>query len=202
MTDSMGASSGAGTFDAESAKKEIQKRRDRIDALEKRRHGFKNYRYVLDLDLSPLETSATLFDATPPAFPRVEGAVNVAAGTVFHVKAMEAIYSVVGVTSETGDSVTMVVPPPKREAFFTFQYRVRDTGSDREWDGGWVPGAALLGANLNVLRIGRGRAFCSGGAQIVVQVRAQTVGTASNLGLASISRHLLKFSFIGVEVKQ
>lgn len=185
------------------AKEEIKKRRDKIDALEKKRRGIKNFRYVVSMTLPAVADPISVNN--PPNFPLQEVAVNVAAGTKFYAKSMGAVYSVVGTDVLTNASVTTVVPPPRREMMFTFQYRVRDTGSDRFWDNDWTPGAALLGANVNDLRIGRGHAVCSGGAQIVVQMRAQLVAGAAAvqraLGLNPVTQHLLEFYFVGVEVK-
>lgn len=187
-------------IDLATAKAEIEKRKKLIEGLEAKRDGFKNRRYVLDLDLPDVP----LVLGAPQPFPVVEAAVNVNKGTIFYVKSMDVVYSITGTERNTGKSVRFSVPVPRRASYIQFQYRIRDTGSDRGWDNDWIPDATLLGANRNGLIMGRGHATCSGGSQLVVKVRAQSllsVFSLTDLGLSSVTLQSLKFSFIGVEVK-
>lgn len=187
-------------IDLATAKAEIEKRKTLIEGLEAKRDGFKNRRYVLDLDLA--DVPLVLGSVQP--FPLVEAAVNVNKGTIFYAKSMNVVYSLTGTQTVTGKSVRFAIPPPRRASFIQFQYRIRDTGSDRAWDNDWIPDATLLGANRNGLTMGRGHATCSGGSQLVVRVRAQSLLSAAglvDLGLSSVTAQSLKFSFVGVEVK-
>jgi hypothetical protein len=176
-------------------KKAIAEREAKVDALEKRKRGARNFRLVVDLPLVGVPAADTMFSP-------VERTALARKGTIFYVKELDFTLSVVGTAAVTGGAVTLVIPAPTRDLTVLFEYRIRDTGSDRDWQNKWVPGPVALGANINGLRLGTAHAVVSGGSEIVISLRAQrALSTAGDLGLASISSFFFQATLSGVEVK-
>jgi hypothetical protein len=176
-------------------KKAIAEREAKIDALEKRKRGVRNFRLVVDLPLIGVPAADAMF-------PLVERTALVRKDTIFYVKELEFTLSAVGTGAVTGGSVTRVIPAPSRDSTMRFEYRIRDTGSDRDWQNGWVPGPMSLGANINGLRMGAAHAAVSGGSEIVISLQAQRgLSTVGDIGLASISSFFYQATLSGVEVK-
>ena len=182
----------------EQFKADVDARKKKIEALEKRRNGIRNFRYVLDMDF-PAVGFASDRDNPPHLPPRRASAV-VDRATRFYVKRIESVLQVVG-TNSSGLSATVVIPPPMRERACTFEYKVRDTGSDRNWQNDWLPYSLTLGGNLRGIGFKKAHAVLSGGAEIVLDVRGQvTAPSAAFLGFTAVSKWSLSFCFIGVEV--
>lgn len=185
------------TMTLDELKKAIAEREAKVEALEKRKRGARNYRLVVDLPLEGVPA-----DGSFAFFPPLERTAVVRKGTIFYVKEIEAVLSVVGSEVVTGTSVTRVIAPPLREQCINFKYKIRDTGSDRDWQNDWIPGPALLGANINGLRFGTAHAAVSGGSEIVVNLQAQlSDATLALLGMSAISSYFFQFNFNGVEVQ-
>lgn len=182
--------------DEESLKKALKQREDRLLAYQRRAIP-SPFRYVVTVELPNTV-------GTPPPnqrFPTVEGNQLVRAGTVFHCESMGVSYLVRGTAA--GVAVQVNLSQFTRLLLLQARFKVRDTGSDREWQNDWVPMEALLSGNVNALPFGRGRAVVSGGSSIVVSVDAMSTASAfvlSALGLSAVASHVFKFSFYGKEV--
>lgn len=182
----------------EQFKADVDARKKKIEALEKRRNGIRNFRYVLDMDF-PAVGFATDRD-NPPNLPPRQASAVVDRATRFYVKRIESVLQVVG-TNNSGLSATVVIPPPMRERACTFEFKVRDTGSDRNWQNDWLPYSLTLGGNLHGIGFKKAHAVLSGGAEIVLDVRGQvTASSALFMGFTAVTKFSLSFSFIGVEV--
>lgn len=171
----------------------LKEREARLEAILKRARPAV-YRYVVPVDLGAVAAP------TPPAwtaFPQARGSQVVKKGTTFFVESMEVTYTVSG-TDGAGAAAVINYGAPLRSAFISFQFKVRDTGSDQEWQNDWIPGNLLLTANENVAEFSR---VVSGGSEIIVDVDAVYNGPSTSLtGLTAVSNHQLKFSFVGREV--
>jgi len=182
----------------EQFKADVDARRKKIEALEKRRNSVRNFRYVLDMDFPAV--GFALDRDNPPNFPPRRASAVVDRATRFYVTRIESVLQAVG-TNNSGLSATVVIPPPMRERACTFEYKVRDTGSDRNWQNDWLPYSLTLSGNLHGIGFKRAHAVLSGGAELVLDVRGQvTAPSADFIGFTVITRWSLSFSFIGVEV--
>lgn len=186
----------------EQFKADLDARKKKVEELTKRKNAVRNYRYVLDMEF-PAVGFATERDI-PPLLPPRQASALVDRATRFYVMEVETVLQAVGTDGTGARAVTLVIPPPMRERAVTFEYKVRDTGSDRNWQNDWLPGSLTLSGNLNGFGFNvneLAHAVVSGGSEIVVDVRAQvTAPNAAFLGLTAVSRWGLTFSFIGVEV--
>ncbi len=122
--------------------------------------------------------------------------------SIFHVTSADAVYSVTG-TFEDGTSASIVVPAARRRMIFDFNYKLRDTGNDREWQNEWLPGALLCTGNANPLSMTVSRAVLPGGSEVVCALDARffnpAVFTEAFPGVAEITQHQLKISLMGWE---
>lgn len=201
----------------------IESRRKRIEGLEKGSPVIRqrNFRYVLDYTFdftvpdgaNPLSTPFVA--ETPPAQTRSfivksEAAEN-GKRTHFFVKSIEASYAILASQRDVDPPVgqRFFIGPDYRRNFFDFTWRVRDTGSDREWQNTALPAQLLLTGNVNPLLFGNGHCMLSGGTEVLVDIvptfsgnllrrRVSTVIPVSPLEAAK--SHLLQVSFVGVEV--
>lgn len=182
----------------EQFKADVDARKKKIEALEKRRNGIRNFRYVLDMDFPAVGFPADS-DAPLELPPRRASAV-VDRATRFYVKRIESVFQAVGTNSD-GLAATVVIPPPMRELSCAFEYKVRDTGSDRNWQNDWLPWSLTLSGNLRGIGFKKAHAVLSGGAEIVLDVRGQvTAKGAGDFGFSAVTKWSLTFCFIGVEV--
>jgi len=163
---------------------------------------WKNWRYNINFNIPFAEG---VDDPTqPPKVELVESFVT-KKGTRFYVRSIEFAFTVQGtVSSDMGPvPVTLGLAPAAMSTIFQFGWKVRDTGSDREWQDDFLPWSMLCSTHINGFRLGRGHCELSGGSQVLT-----TVGvTYSNIalgtflvGLASLTSAQLQFNYVGVEV--
>ena len=200
----------------------IDARKKRIEGLEKGAPVItqRNFRYVLDytFDFTVPEGTDSLsvpFVAqTPAAQTRsfiVKSEASEGKRTHFFVKSIEASYAVFasprGVEPPVGQR--FFIGPDYRRNFFDFTWRVRDTGSDREWQNTNLPAQLLLTGNVNPLLLGNGHCMLSGGTEVLVDVvptfsgnllRRGIASTLSQPSLEDFRSHFLQICFVGVEV--
>ncbi len=118
-------------------------------------------------------------------------------GTRFYAMELQAHYTV----QSTG--ATFNLGPVLMRKFFDFEWRVRDTGSDREWSNDWLPSDFLYSGDVCGLLSQEAPALIAGNAGIEVDVRvsySQTDGEGSLFD--DIQQHILQLSFVGVEVPE
>ena len=202
----------------------LDARRKRIEALEKGAPLIRqrNFRYVLDFNFdytemaAPVRGSLASFDvAPPPAQSRsfiVKSETEDQRKTHFYVKSLEASYAVFAsqATPETpGPGQRFFIGPDYRRNFFDFTWRLRDTGSDREWSNTALPSQFLVTGNVNPLLFGNGHCMLSGGTEVIVEVTPTFSGNlllrnvgeqATSAPLTSFKSHFLQVCFVGVEV--
>jgi len=202
----------------------IEARRKRIEGLEKGSPVIvqRNFRYVLDYTFDfvvpegadPLDLPFVA--ETPPAQTRSFIVKSEATGdngkrTHFFVKSIEASYAVLasqqGVDPPVGQQ--FFIGPDYRRNYFDFTWRVRDTGSDREWQNTALPAQLLLTGNVNPLLFGNGHCMLSGGTEVLVDIVPTFSGNLlrRRLGpplfptaLEDFRSHFVQVCFVGVEV--
>lgn len=202
----------------------IEARRKRIEGLEKGSPVIvqRNFRYVLDYTFDfivpegadPLDVPFVA--ETPPAQTRSFIVKSEATGdngkrTHFFVKSIEASYAVLasqqGVDPPVGQQ--FFIGPDYRRNFFDFTWRVRDTGSDREWQNTALPAQLLLTGNVNPLLFGNGHCMLSGGTEVLVDIvptfsgnllRRRLATSLPSTALEDFRSHFVQVCFVGVEV--
>jgi len=198
----------------------IESRRKRIEGLEKGSPVIRqrNFRYVLDYTFdftAPEGAEVNVVAETPAAQTRSfivksEAAEN-GKRTHFFVKSVEASYAIlasqVGVDPPVGQR--FFIGPDYRRNFFDFTWRVRDTGSDREWSNTALPAQLLLTGNVNPLLFGNGHCMLSGGTEVLVDIVPTFSGNIlaeldgeffAQPAIGDLRSHFLQLSFVGVEV--
>jgi hypothetical protein len=199
----------------------IDARRKRIEGLEKGSPVItqRNFRYVLDYNFDfviPQGADPEILPfvaETPPAQTRsfiVKSEATDGKRTHFFVKSIEASYAILAsrdVSPPVGQR--FFIGPDYRRNFFDFTWRVRDTGSDREWQNTSLPSQLLLTGNVNPLLYGNGHCMLSGGTEVLVDIAptfsgnllARRVSTAVfSSPIVDIKAHFLQLCFVGVEV--
>ena len=200
----------------------IESRRKRIEALEKGAPiiAQRNFRYSLDFSFDFLvpegaNPQALPFVAETPASQTrsfiVKSEYDNGKRTHFFVKSIEASYAVFATASEEEGAVgqRFFIGPDYRRNFFDFTWRVRDTGSDREWQNTDLPAQLLLTGNVNPLLFGNGHCLLSGGTEVLLDVvptfsgnllQRRVANITAPSSLQNIKSHFLQVSFVGVEV--
>jgi hypothetical protein len=199
----------------------IEARRKRIEGLEKGSPVIvqRNFRYVLDYTFdftAPEGAEVNVVAETPPAQTRSFIVKSESTGengkrTHFFVKSIEASYAIlasqVGVEPPVGQR--FFIGPDYRRNFFDFTWRVRDTGSDREWQNTALPAQLLLTGNVNPLLFGNGHCMLSGGTEVLVDIVPTFSGNIlaeldgeffATPAIGDIRSHFLQVCFVGVEV--
>lgn len=204
----------------------IESRRKRIEALEKGSPLIRqrNFRYVLDFNFnytimagfSSFGLLGTFPDVQPPPAQTrsfiVKSEKEAEKRTNFYVKSIEASYAVFAsqdVPDTTQPGQRFFIGPDYRRNFFDFTWRVRDTGSDREWSNTALPSSLLMTGNVNPLLFGNGHCMLSGGTEVIIEVTPTFSGNLllkqagefqTPAALTSFKSHFLQFCFVGVEV--
>jgi hypothetical protein len=202
----------------------IEARRKRIEALEKGAPLIRqrNFRYVLDFNFdytqmaAPVSASLVSFDEEPPSAQSrsfiVKSETEDQRKTHFYVKSLEASYAVFASQATDGDpgpGQRFFIGPDYRRNFFDFTWRLRDTGSDREWSNTSLPSQLLMTGNVNPLLFGNGHCMLSGGTEVIVEVTPTFSGNlllrsageiSTPAPLTSFKAHFLQICFVGVEV--
>lgn len=163
--------------------------------------GARNRRYTIELDfnagsLAPLERS-----------------VNVESGTIFRCAYVEAFVQAIGQAEDpfSGQNVTVfaTLPWDSRLFYFDFFWKIRDTGTDREWCDQPQPSLFLGGGYVGPLWLPR-RVVLGGGTTLFAQVdpflSVVSPFVAPSLQLrgffsgGQINTYRMKLSFVGHEV--
>jgi hypothetical protein len=207
----------------------IDSRKKRVEALEKGTPIIRqrNFRYALDFNFD-----FTLMAGFPPnglfrsfpgvAPPQAQTRTFIVKSeneehrrTHFYVKSIEASYAIFATQRVFPDPATPLpgqrffIGPDYRRYFFDFTWRIRDTGSDREWSNTALPSGLLMTGNVNPLLFGNGHCMLSGGTEVVVEVTptfsgSTLTGPAGEFSapppLTDFKSHFLQFCFVGVEV--
>jgi hypothetical protein len=212
----------------------IEARRKRVEALEKGSPLVRqrNFRYVVDFNFD--YTEMTRFDAgtgVPVASPDVappssqtrsfivKSEAEAQRKTCFYVKSIEASYAVLASTSitptpeppapPTGPGQRFFIGPDYRRNFFDFTWRIRDTGSDREWQNTALPSQLLVTGNVNPLLFGNGHCMLSGGTEVLIEITPTFSGNLLSQAsgefiflppLTAFKSHAIQVCFVGVEV--
>ena len=187
---------------------EIAARRKKLEALENDIPKAAPFRYVVDFKFPYVEIRPAL---TRPTDEMVQ-TFTVKKDTKFYLKAIEIAYTASGPTPVFAGpdiSISPTLPNQYRSQVFDFQWKVRDTGSDREWQNDFLPSAMLLSGNKTGLQFFRGHSFLSGGSEVYVTMGpvfhyngALGVDLGKYTGLSSIVEANLQVSFIGVGVQE
>ena len=210
----------------------IEARRKRVEALEKGSPLVRqrNFRYVVDFNFDYTEmaglsgeTDLLSFPVAPPS-PQtrsfiVKSEAEAQRKTCFYVKSIEASYAVLASQPITptpeppapssGPGQRFFIGPDYRRNFFDFTWRIRDTGSDREWQNTALPSQLLVTGNVNPLLFGNGHCMLSGGTEVLIEITptfsgnllSATSGELTILSpLTAFKSHAIQVCFVGVEV--
>ncbi len=158
------------------------------------------FRYIVNMSFPNITNAADSMVRMPL---KIESFVT-KTGTIFYAKRIECVYTIIGTSTATSQTLRLVVPNSIRPAIFRFLWSVRDTGSDRDWQSAPLPDAVLCTGNTNGFVLKRGHFLLSGGSVASVKVDASFVGTfpITNFPFSAIAEHQLQFSFVGFEVLQ
>lgn len=171
----------------EQLKTELQALNAEIDERERRIARYEK------LGLLPDEPNvAYVFNFT---FPGVDGAakyavqeqtVQIKKDTIFFAKSFSQAYTITGTRADVAQAARLTLPATTRLLLLDYNFKIRDTGSDREWQNDWVPGNMLLTGNYNGFRLREGHALCSPGSEVTIQVDAQSFGNQAFLTKVNI----------------
>lgn len=170
--------------------------------------GIRNRRYSVDFVFTPDENLVSEIYARDGELTQ-EQDVIVDAGTIFRCAYVESFLQAVGAAVDpySGDSTTaqVTVPWNVRLQAFDFFWRIRDTGSDREWCGTPQPSLFLGGGYWGPLWLPK-RNILGGGTVISVQVNPFLINGSGNAlnffgSGGTISKYLLQVSFVGHDVQ-
>lgn len=101
------------------------------------------------------------------------------------------------------EGATFALGPVFMREFFDFDWRIKDTGSDREWSNDWLPSDFLYSGDMCGLLTPTAPAIVGGNASIDVSVRVlKSLNSGTGTLFSTIEKHLLQISFIGVEVPE
>ena len=196
---------------------ELDKRKADVDALEKGLYGVKvrNRKYVVDIDwpyreIANLPPSSDIADDPASApYEFVSGPFVTDQNTRFYVKqiscAVIAKGTIPGVGGAADTEANVVIPAVFRSidkgyGRINFRWKVRSTGSDRDWQNQFLPDWLLQSGSRNGLRFRRAQYCLVGGSEVTVTVapvRATLV--AGDIGLSDVSSIRFQFAFGGVE---
>jgi len=155
--------------------------------------GVQNRRYSIDFqfnvgDLQPQERSVI-----------IEG------GTIFRCAYIESFVRAVGTSddpySASPISVSATLPWNQRLVTFDYMWRIRDTGTDREWVDQPQPSLFGGGGYLGPLWLPR-RNILGGGSVIYATIEPFLNNDTSEFfgGLAGVQQYITQLSFVGHEV--
>lgn len=167
-------------------KKELDELEAKIDLARPR-----NRRYNADFSFAFVD------DATQEYIYVDEKAPTVAKGTRFFVLELELGFQIVS------DGAAFNMGPTFMRNFFDFEWRVRDTGSDRDWSNDWLPSQFLFSGDVRGF-CPKSPFVCSGGADIVTSVRVTRSRDTLGEGdlFTNIEAFELQIGFVGVEVPE
>ena len=167
-------------------KRELDDLEQKIDLRRPR-----NRRYNVDFVFAAQDDPAVEF------IDNEDRSVVINSGTRFFVKEIQMGFSL------TSAGATFNLGPGFMKTVFDFQWRVRDTGSDREWSNDWLPSEFLYSGDIRGLNLGRNHALLSGGAELFASVRTtkSSVGGGTSL-FQDIESFSLQLSFVGIEVPE
>lgn len=152
----------------------------------------RNRRYNVNFNIDPNgETSAMTDFVTTRS-------VVVNKGQRFYAMALESHFKI-----QSGGATFALGPAVMRE-FFDFEWRIRDTGSDREWSNDWLPSDFLYSGDMCGLLTPEAPALLGGNASIEVDIKVTRFAGGSGTGtlFETIEKYLLQVSFVGVEVPE
>jgi hypothetical protein len=203
----------------------IDARRKRVEALEKGAPIIRqrNFRYVLDFTFDYTEMAGpgpsgniVSFNVSPPPAQTrsfiVKSETEDQRKTNFYVKSIEASYAIFAsqeLEEGAGPGQRFFIGPDYRRNFFDYTWRIRDTGSDREWQNTALPSQLLMTGNVNPLLFGNGHCKLSGGTEVIVEITPTFSGNilqrkggefVFTSPLTDFKSHFVQLCFVGVEV--
>lgn len=196
---------------------ELDSRKGEVAALEKGLYGVKvrNRKYVVDIDWPYREfantppTSDIADDPASAPYEFVTAPFVVDQNTRFYVKqvscAVVAKGTIPGVGGAADTEANVVIPAVFRAidngyGRINFRWKVRSTGSDRDWQNQFLPDWLLQSGSRNGLRFRRAQYCLVGGSEVTVTVApVRATLEAADLGLKEIASIRFQFAFGGVE---
>ncbi len=146
------------------------------------------------------------FSFTPGVLEPQEGSVTVEAGSTFRCAYVESFVTVVGTADDayTGNPVTVqaVMPWNLRQDAFDYLWRVRDTGTDREWVE--PPQPALFGGGGYVGPLWLPRRVVLGGGTVIYAVVDPFISESDDVAFGGgggvVTNYKVQMSFVGHDV--
>lgn len=132
----------------------------------------------------------------------LEQSVAVDKGTIFYADGVDSTITLVATVNETGLAANVTMTPSIRWRNFAFRWKVRDTGSNRDWSNDYLDEYVPLSGFAAGLRFKEAVGMVSGGASIIVRlIPLFANNVVPETGLSAIEQVRFRFSFIGVERK-
>jgi hypothetical protein len=126
-----------------------------------------------------------------------DGGVTINNGTRFFLKELQMGFQV------TSEGATFDLGPSFMRLLFDFEWRIRDTGSDREWSNDWLPSDFLYSGDIRGLDLGKNHALLSGGSEVIISIRttkSSAFGTGNLFDV--IEGFNLQIGLVGIEVPE
>lgn len=156
-----------------------------------------NFSYVFNFNYGGMANN----QLTTTRYDVQQQTVQVKKDTIFYVKSIGQSYTVVGKRLDLAQTARLTLAETVRLQMFDFKFKIRDTGSDREWQNDWVPGQLLFTGNYNSFRMREGHALCSPGSEVTIQVDAQCFGNPTfQSQVENITSQQLQIVLSGFEV--
>lgn len=140
----------------------------KIAAFKKSVPALRPYRYVLNFEFDVGGLLAEPADVS--IFPSETRSFSVRENTVFFVEEITFSFQARGTLATNGQNATLLAGPNGWKAALDFDWRVRDTGSNREWQNRALPVGLLMSNSVNPLRFGNGHSRLEGGAEVFFQI--------------------------------
>lgn len=159
------------------------------------------FRYVLNysFDVAGLATG----EADVTLFPSQEKNFITRENTLFFCKELTFHFEVQG-TLQGGANQNVRVPPGANgwKDYIDFDWRVRDTDSNREWQNRELPAQLLMSNSVNALKFGNGHSRMEGGTEVVFTVIPTRINipTGAAFTFSAMNSYEVEITFGGEEV--
>lgn len=172
----------------------------KIAFFKKSRPAVRPYRYVLNYEFDVQGLAAGAADIN--LFPSQTRNYTVRENSVFFVEELVFEFEVQGTLAANSQNAALPVGPNGWKAAMDFDWKIRDTGFNREWQNRALPAGLLMSNSVNPLLFGNGHARLEGGAEVFLQVipTQLIILTGGNNPFSAVDSYSVEISFGGQEV--
>ncbi len=163
--------------------------------------------FPTDFEGAQVRRYAIEFPFVPGTLVPQERSVTVESGTIFRCAYMESFLKATGTAADPYTAVSatssVVLPWDQRLAYFDYMWRVRDTGTDREWVD--PPQPSLFGGGGYVGPAWLPRRVILGGGSVIYAtvdpfISAASPGEHSFFTGGTLTQYVLQMDFVGHEI--